>query len=205
MYRAARPREPFRVDLHHDGTPGEVSGGWRHEGRRRAAWSAPGRPEVPKNRDLALANDRKDQWSMGLIPDHGHLMHRNAEFVRSDFSVFAHIHPAGSVPMASLMIAERFTVADGPRVPCTSRRSLILLRLSSTGRLSNIRAGESEWPNRDGRVRRACWGLIGCQLPPSAKAGDEVGPEGSLWIACRIPPYEHDRLACQPATKTVIL
>jgi hypothetical protein len=31
----------------------------------------------------------------------------HAEFVRSDFSVFAHIHPAGSVPMASLMIAQR--------------------------------------------------------------------------------------------------
>ena len=29
----------------------------------------------------------------------------HAEFVRSDFSVFAHIHPAGSVPMASLMAA----------------------------------------------------------------------------------------------------
>jgi hypothetical protein len=31
----------------------------------------------------------------------------HAEFVRSDFSVFAHIHPAGSVPMASLMIAQQ--------------------------------------------------------------------------------------------------
>jgi hypothetical protein len=31
----------------------------------------------------------------------------HAEFVRSDFSVFAHIHPAGSVPMASLMIAQK--------------------------------------------------------------------------------------------------
>jgi len=31
----------------------------------------------------------------------------HAQFVRSDFSVFAHIHPAGSVPMASLMIAQK--------------------------------------------------------------------------------------------------
>ena len=31
----------------------------------------------------------------------------HAEFVKSDFSVFAHIHPAGSVPMASLMIAQK--------------------------------------------------------------------------------------------------
>ena len=31
----------------------------------------------------------------------------HAEFVRSDFSVFAHIHPAGSVPMASIMVAQK--------------------------------------------------------------------------------------------------
>ncbi len=31
----------------------------------------------------------------------------HAEFVRSDLSVFAHIHPAGSVPMASLMMAQK--------------------------------------------------------------------------------------------------
>jgi len=31
----------------------------------------------------------------------------HAEFVRSELSVFAHIHPAGSVPMASLMIAQK--------------------------------------------------------------------------------------------------
>jgi hypothetical protein len=31
----------------------------------------------------------------------------HAEIVRSDLSVFAHIHPAGSVPMASLMIAQK--------------------------------------------------------------------------------------------------
>jgi hypothetical protein len=31
----------------------------------------------------------------------------HAEFVKSDLSVFAHIHPAGSVSMASLMIAQK--------------------------------------------------------------------------------------------------
>lgn len=31
----------------------------------------------------------------------------HAEFVRSDLSVFAHIHPSGSAPMASLMIAQK--------------------------------------------------------------------------------------------------
>jgi hypothetical protein len=34
-------------------------------------------------------------------------MAAHAEFVKSDFCVFAHIHPAGSVPMASLMVAQR--------------------------------------------------------------------------------------------------
>lgn len=43
------------------------------------------------------ANDLEPYMGMG-----GH-----AEIVRSDFSVFAHIHPAGSVPMASLMIAQK--------------------------------------------------------------------------------------------------
>jgi hypothetical protein len=31
----------------------------------------------------------------------------HAEFVRSDFSVFAHVHPSGSVPMASLELAQQ--------------------------------------------------------------------------------------------------
>lgn len=31
----------------------------------------------------------------------------HAEFVRSDLSVFAHVHPSGSVPMASLMIVQQ--------------------------------------------------------------------------------------------------
>lgn len=31
----------------------------------------------------------------------------HAEFIKSDLSVFAHIHPGGSVPMASLMIAQK--------------------------------------------------------------------------------------------------
>jgi hypothetical protein len=34
-------------------------------------------------------------------------MAAHAGFVKSDFSVFAHIHPAGSVPMASLMVVQQ--------------------------------------------------------------------------------------------------
>jgi hypothetical protein len=39
----------------------------------------------------------------------------HAEFVRSDFSVFAHIHPAGSVSMAALELAQAGLASDPPR------------------------------------------------------------------------------------------
>jgi hypothetical protein len=37
----------------------------------------------------------------------------HAEFVGSDFSVFAHVHPAGTVPMASLEMAQAGLMGDG--------------------------------------------------------------------------------------------
>jgi hypothetical protein len=49
--------------------------------------------------------DAKHQPVNDLEPYMG--MAGHAEFVRSDLSVFAHIHPAGSVPMASLMIVQK--------------------------------------------------------------------------------------------------
>jgi hypothetical protein len=49
--------------------------------------------------------DAEDKPVNDLEPYMG--MAGHAEFVRSDLSVFAHIHPAGSVPMASLMIAQK--------------------------------------------------------------------------------------------------
>jgi hypothetical protein len=48
--------------------------------------------------------DAQHKPADGLEPYMG--MAGHAEFVRSDLSVFAHIHPAGSVPMVSLMIAQ---------------------------------------------------------------------------------------------------
>jgi len=41
----------------------------------------------------------------------------HAEFVRSDFSVFAHVHPSGSVPMASLKLAQAGLMSDAPLMP----------------------------------------------------------------------------------------
>jgi hypothetical protein len=49
--------------------------------------------------------DADDKPVKDLEPYMG--MAGHAEFVRSDLSVFAHVHPAGSVPMASLMIVEQ--------------------------------------------------------------------------------------------------
>ncbi len=41
----------------------------------------------------------------------------HAEFVRSDLSVFAHVHPAGSVPMASLEMAQAGLTDDTSSMP----------------------------------------------------------------------------------------
>jgi len=49
--------------------------------------------------------DAEHKTAADLEPYMG--MAGHAEFVKSDFSVFAHIHPAGSVSMASLMIAQQ--------------------------------------------------------------------------------------------------
>jgi hypothetical protein len=40
-------------------------------------------------------------------------MAAHAEFVRSDLSVFAHVHPAGSAPMAALELAQAGLPSDG--------------------------------------------------------------------------------------------
>ena len=41
----------------------------------------------------------------------------HAEFVRSDFTVFAHVHPSGSVPMASLELARTGLMGDPSSMP----------------------------------------------------------------------------------------
>jgi hypothetical protein len=41
----------------------------------------------------------------------------HAEFVDSDLSVFAHVHPAGSVPMASLEMAQAGLMGDASSMP----------------------------------------------------------------------------------------
>jgi hypothetical protein len=41
----------------------------------------------------------------------------HAEFVRSDLSVFAHVHPSGSIPMASLELAQAGLMSDSSSMP----------------------------------------------------------------------------------------
>ena len=67
--------------------------------------------------DGAVLKAGQTGWFRFRIEDAGHNpvddletymgMTGHAEFIKSDLSVFAHIHPAGSVPMASLMIAQK--------------------------------------------------------------------------------------------------
>ncbi len=54
--------------------------------------------------------DRDGKPAQYLEPYMG--MAGHAEFVRSDLSVFAHVHPAGSVPMASLEMAQAGLMGD---------------------------------------------------------------------------------------------
>jgi hypothetical protein len=41
----------------------------------------------------------------------------HAAFVRTDLSVFAHVHPSGSVPMAALMLIQPHAMADAGALP----------------------------------------------------------------------------------------
>jgi len=68
-------------------------------------------------RDAAKLKAGQTTWFRFRVEDSQHRpvndlepymgMAGHAEFVRSDLAVFAHIHPAGSVPMASLMMAQK--------------------------------------------------------------------------------------------------
>jgi hypothetical protein len=55
--------------------------------------------------------DKNGEAARGLEPYMGMAAH--AEIIASDLSVFAHIHPSGSVPMAALMMAS----ADAGKTP----------------------------------------------------------------------------------------
>jgi hypothetical protein len=80
----------------------------------RIVWQ---RPEAPLKAGVSLefkfsVQDKDGQPIQDMQPYMG--MAGHSEFVRSDFSVFAHIHPAGSVSMAALDMAQAGLVRDPP-------------------------------------------------------------------------------------------
>jgi hypothetical protein len=69
-------------------------------------WQRPPGPlkaGVPMNFTFTVL-DKNGKPAQDVVPYMG--MAGHAEFVRSDFSVFAHVHPAGSVSMAALELAQ---------------------------------------------------------------------------------------------------
>jgi hypothetical protein len=81
-------------------------------GGGRMIWE---RAAVPLRANTAMdfkfsVQDKDGKPAQDLEPYMG--MAGHAEFVRSDLSVFAHVHPAGSVPMASLEMAQAGLLGD---------------------------------------------------------------------------------------------
>jgi hypothetical protein len=86
----------------------------RLAGGGRIIWQrAPGplKANVPLEFHFSV-QDKDDKPVQDMQPYMG--MAGHAEFVRSDFSVFAHIHPAGSVSMAALELAQAGLASDPP-------------------------------------------------------------------------------------------
>jgi hypothetical protein len=94
------------------GPPAEQSASWPLADGGRIVWQRPSGPlkaGVPVEFTFDV-QDQDGQPVKDMEPYMG--MAGHAEFVRSDFSVFAHVHPAGSVSMASLELAAA-GMADG--------------------------------------------------------------------------------------------
>jgi hypothetical protein len=92
------------LDVHTTNVSPLADGGrmvWEQDGEKNGAVLKAGRLSWLRFR----IEDSEHKPAKDLEPYMG--MAGHAEFVRSDFSVFAHIHPAGSVPMASLTIAQK--------------------------------------------------------------------------------------------------
>jgi hypothetical protein len=83
----------------------------------RMVWE---RPSGPLKSNVAMdfrfrVEDKDGRPVADMEPYMGMACH--AEFVRSDFSVFAHVHPSGSVPMASLELAQAGLMSDPSLMP----------------------------------------------------------------------------------------
>jgi hypothetical protein len=63
-------------------------------------------------------------------------MAAHAEFVRSDLSVFAHVHPAGSAPMAALELAQAGLPSDGEQTQTGMAPDMAMLPASLSPEVS---------------------------------------------------------------------
>jgi len=64
----------------------------------------------------------------------------HAEFIRSDFSVFAHVHPDGSIPMAAYTLAEATLGADSSsdKAPAEDMPGMAMMKSSGTPMPSEV-------------------------------------------------------------------
>ena len=64
----------------------------------------------------------------------------HAEFIRSDFSVFAHVHPDGSIPMAAFSLAEATLGAnsDSSQAPAETMPGMVMMKARETAAPSEV-------------------------------------------------------------------
>jgi len=110
----------------------ELSGGSRMVWERS---SAPLRAQAPMEFKFVV-QDKNGSPVVDLEPYMG--MAGHAEFVRSDFSVFAHVHPAGSVSMAALELAQNSIPGDAPSM-ASSMPGMMSIPNTSGGLSSEVR------------------------------------------------------------------
>jgi len=75
-----------------------------------------------------LLEDKDGKPAQDLEPYMGMACH--AEFVRSDLTVFAHVHPAGSVSMAALELAESELTQGTPAAVKSAQRTAAPMAMS---------------------------------------------------------------------------
>jgi len=77
-----------------------------------------------------LVEDKDGKPAQDVEPYMG--MAGHAEFVRSDLTVFAHVHPAGSVSMAALELAESRLMISTPPTQAPAQMAMSMSASSTT-------------------------------------------------------------------------
>jgi hypothetical protein len=100
----------------------------------RMVWQRPNSPlqaKAPVNFKFTV-EDKDGKPAQDVEPYMG--MAGHAEFVRSDFSVFAHVHPAGSVSMAALELAQSTAVGGTDSITGVAN-TVMPMSMASSGAL----------------------------------------------------------------------